>query len=55
MKKRIALDLFSGAGGAALGLLDAGFDEVVGIDIREPTGYPGTFIQLTSPIYLLTL
>ena len=45
MKKRIALDLFSGAGGAALGLLDAGFDEVVGIDIREPTGYPGTFIH----------
>ena len=38
MKKRIALDLFSGAGGAALGLLNAGFDEVVGIDIREPYG-----------------
>ena len=43
--KKIALDLFCGVGGAAYGLLWAGFDEVIGIDIRKPTSYPGTFIQ----------
>ena len=40
-----ALDLFSGGGGVALGLFAAGFDEVVGIDIRYCKHYPGTFIQ----------
>ena len=40
-----ALDLFCGGGGAGLGILHAGFDEIVGIDIREPSFYPGTFIQ----------
>ena len=40
----IALDLFCGAGGAALGLQAAGF-EVVGVDIEIPSAYPGQFIQ----------
>lgn len=40
-----ALDLFCGGGGAALGLIDAGF-EVTGIDInpRHARVYPGKFI-----------
>ena len=40
-----ALDLFCGGGGAAIGMLQAGFDEVVGIDIAPHPNYPGTFIQ----------
>ena len=41
-----ALDLFCGAGGAAEGLFNAGFDEVVGIDINKRNGppYPGSFL-----------
>lgn len=41
----IALDLFCGGGGAAEGLMRAGFD-VVGIDKdNHGTSYPGEFIQ----------
>ena len=52
-----ALDLFCGAGGSALGLLAAGFDEVVGIDIERKHAriYPGQFIHgdaLCSPVNL---
>ena len=45
MKHFRALDIFCGGGGAGLGILHAGFDEIIGIDIREPSFYPGTFIQ----------
>ena len=51
-----ALDLFCGGGGAALGLIAAGFD-VVGVDIepKHAKVYPGTFIHgdaLDPPVSL---
>ncbi len=39
------LDLFCGAGGAAMGYYRAGFDEIVGIDIEHQANYPFDFIQ----------
>ena len=43
--KRKALDLFCGGGGAAIGLYQAGFDTVVGIDNKKHRNYPFDFIQ----------
>jgi DNA (cytosine-5)-methyltransferase 1 len=43
-KRPLLLDLFCGAGGAAKGYYDAGFD-IVGIDSVNQPHYPFTFIQ----------
>jgi DNA (cytosine-5)-methyltransferase 1 len=46
------LDLFCGAGGAAMGYHRAGFTEITGIDNRPQKNYPFRFLQADALEYL---
>jgi DNA (cytosine-5)-methyltransferase 1 len=46
------LDLFSGAGGSAMGYYRGGIVDIVGIDIEDQPHYPFTFIRANAFEYL---
>ena len=53
----IALDLFCGGWCASIGLEQAGFDHIVGVDIKDRPNYPYEFIKadvLNMPVDVRT-
>lgn len=46
------LDLFCGAGGAAVGYRRAGFTGIVGVDINPQPNYPFEFIQSDAMVFM---
>ena len=48
------IDLFCGAGGCSMGYYNAGFDEIIGVDIVDRHNYPFKFVKMDALEYLRT-
>ncbi len=46
------LDLFCGTGGASMGYCQAGFSEIIGVDLNPQPNYPFNFVQADAIAFL---